>query len=298
MQPHQPVLVEPIMSLMAPHLGERYIDATAGYGGHTTAILDAIGNTGHAILLDKDPEAIAHLHNKFATQNNVSIIQTSFVDYQWEENSAELILFDLGVSSVQLDKPERGFSFNTEAPLDMRMNPNSEITAYDIVNNYSEQDLANTIFQFGEETRSRAIARAIVSRRVSQPIATTTELAEIVRHVVRGKSKIDPATKTFQAIRIAVNNELMELQEALPKAAQALTVGGRLGVISFHSLEDRIVKQFFKTLTTPETDYITGAVTKPAQFKVVTKKPIVGTIESDNNPRARSAKLRIVEKTN
>lgn len=298
MQPHQPVLVEPIMSHMAPRPGERYIDATAGFGGHANTIIEAIGESGHATLLDKDPEAIAYLHNKFAGLNNVTIIQTGFADYQWRENKTDLILFDLGVSSVQLDKADRGFSFNAEAPLDMRMNPTQGISAYDIVNEYSEQDLANIIFQFGEETRSRAIARAIVERRASQPIATTTELADIIRHVVRGKSKVDPATKAFQAIRIAVNNELTELQEALPKAARALTVHGRMGVISFHSLEDRIVKQCFKSLTTPEIDPVTGAVAKPAQFKAVTKKPIVGTIESDNNPRARSAKLRIVEKTN
>mgnify|MGYP003340500592 CR=1 FL=1 len=274
------------------------VDMTAGYGGHASEILKAIGEKGKLILIDQDPAAIIELRKKFKAHRNVVYIQSNFAKLDWEKmGKFDRALMDLGVSSPQLDEANRGFSFSKEAPLDMRMDQTYELTAKDIVNEYSEEDLADIIYHYGEERQSRAIARAIVDSRNIQPIETTTQLAEIVAGCVPKKGKIHPATKTFQALRIELNQELASLEASLPKVTDQLSKGGRLAVISFHSLEDRMVKRFFRAITESERDAVTGGVLREPNFTLVNKKPIKGSI-NDKNPRARSAMLRAVEKIN
>jgi 16S rRNA (cytosine1402-N4)-methyltransferase len=204
---------------------------------------------------------------------------------------------DLGVSSPQLDESERGFSFNKDAELDMRMDRSQSLTAKEIVNEYSEEELANIIYRYGEEKKSRRIAKAIVDNREVKPIKTTKQLADIVENCLPKSYRIHPATRTFQAIRIATNAELESLEATLPEATDHLNKDGRLAIISFHSLEDRIVKQFFKSLIEVDKDPVTGMEVESPNFRLINKKPLKG-LQNDNNPRARSAKLRVVEKIN
>ncbi|MFQ5473218.1 MAG: 16S rRNA (cytosine(1402)-N(4))-methyltransferase RsmH, partial [Dehalococcoidia bacterium] len=247
---HAPVLTEEVISFLAVRPGGRYIDCTLGPGGHSRAILEASAPGGVLLGLDADPSAV-HLASEALSEfaGSTRFVNANFrhlgeVCDRYEFEPVHGVLFDLGVSSLQLGSADRGFSFQTKAPLDMRFGPDQTLTAAEIVNGYSETDLANVIWQYGEERLSRRIARRIVAAR---PISTTTELAEIVAKAVPGgKKRIHPATRTFQALRIAVNDELTAIAEALDQTLSILGSGGRLVVISFHSLEDRIVKQFMR----------------------------------------------------
>jgi len=298
MKLHQPVLLEQTIDLLDLKSGEIVVDMTAGYGGHSAEILKKIGPSGRLILVDRDREAIKELKRKFKHCKNVEYIHSNYADIDWEQiGKVDKILMDLGVSSPQLDESDRGFSFNKDAELDMRMDRSQSLTAKEIVNEYSEEELANIIYRYGEEKRSRRIAKAIVESRVQKPIKTTKQLADIIEDCLPKSYRIHPATRTFQAIRIATNAELESLEKTLPEATARLSRGGRLGVISFHSLEDRIVKQLFNSLTEVEKDPVTGMDVESPNFRLINKKPIKRS-EQDNNPRARSAKLRVVEKIN
>ena len=261
--------------------GGRYLDATVGGGGHTQQILQRMEDT-KVIALDQDEQAIAAAQTRLQeVSERVTFWQGNFSDYDPGDSTFDGILADLGVSSAQFDIPERGFSFRHDAPLDMRMNSQQELTAADIVNHWDEKQLADVIYQYGEERLSRRIARRIVEKR---PLQTTTQLADEIWHSVPRSyryGKIHPATRTFQALRIAVNQELDVLTRFIEVAPTWLRPEGRIVIISFHSLEDRIVKHSFR---------------QHDQLKVISKKPIVPTEEEcAENPRARSAKLRIAE---
>ncbi|MFO0955041.1 MAG: 16S rRNA (cytosine(1402)-N(4))-methyltransferase RsmH [Candidatus Saccharibacteria bacterium] len=294
---HIPVLGDEVLSVLHPARGEKYLDLTAGFGGHADSVIKLIGLAGQAWLFDRDAQAIAALHERFSGQDNVKIVRENFAQIDWRGMpQADMILLDLGVSSAQLDQVDRGFTFREDASLDMRMDDRQTTTAADLVNTLEEAQLADIIFRYGEERRSRMIARKIVAIRTELPIMTTQQLAEIVRSVVPS-GRIDGATKTFQALRIAVNGELDALEAVLPEAINQLAPGGRLAVISFHSLEDRIVKHFMRDKTQPVWDTITGQPLQESLFTLVTKKPLMAaTEEIAYNPRARSAKLRAVEK--
>ncbi len=273
---HEPVLLEAVLDLLNPQPGESFIDLTAGYGGHASHIIKSIGDESKATLVDRDLEAFRFLKDKFA---NTKIIHSDFLSALNEIDNVDLVLVDLGMSSPQLDNANRGFSFKTEAPLDMRMDQSQKLNASDIVNHYSKVRLADLIYEYGEEHRSRQIAEAIINAR---PITTTKHLADVVARASRkGKSKIHPATRTFQALRIAVNDELNQLEKALPQIEQLLRPGGRVAIISFHSLEDRIVKNFFRS-----SEYL----------EPINKKVVQGRDQDVSNPRARSAKLRVAVK--
>jgi 16S rRNA (cytosine1402-N4)-methyltransferase len=288
---------------LQPKSPGRYIDGTIGAGGHARGILEACAPDGCLLGFDLDSHALALARETLAPYGKrVVLVQASYLSLLetmqrlgWK--AADGIVIDLGVSSMQLDTPERGFSFQSDAPLDMRFNRDAGLTAAQLINTTPEADLANLLFQYGEEPRARRIAKMIVRAR---PVTTTLQLAEIVKKAYPGHSRIHPATRTFQAIRIAVNDELSVLEQALPRAIQALRPGGKLAVISFHSLEDRIVKDFFrhesKDWINPPYEKI-YEVERRAALKEITRKPI--TPEEDEiktNPRARSAKLRVAEK--
>jgi 16S rRNA (cytosine1402-N4)-methyltransferase len=296
---HQPVLLDEVVQVLAPRAGMSYLDGTAGYGGHAAAIIERINPNGRAILVDRDINAVKALAARWG--DRVEIIHTSFdaaADRLLEDGSlVDLILLDLGVSSPQLDNAERGFSFRTQAPLDMRMDQSQRRTAAEIVNGSDERTLAKILRDYGEEPRANAVARAIVNAR---PLSTTIELAKVVRRAAASTKDVDNATRSFQAIRIATNDELGQLGNALPKLVKLLAPGGKLAVISFHSLEDRIVKQFFETesrdcICPPKQPVCTcGHV---ASLVKLTKRPIVADDHAIAiNPRARSAKLRAAEK--
>jgi 16S rRNA (cytosine1402-N4)-methyltransferase len=302
--PHQPVLYQEIIHAMRPHSPGRYVDCTLGAGGHARGILEACAPDGRLLGLDVDPQALAIAREFLAPfGERVQLVQASY-----ESLSAQLavigwkavdgILLDLGASSMQFDSPERGFSFLQEGPLDMRFGPTSPHSAGDLVNGLTQEELAELIFRYGEERDSRRIARAIVKAR---PLHTTRELAEVIRGASpRRGERIHPATRTFQALRIAANEELAALENVLPQALESLSPGGRLAVISFHSLEDRIVKEFFrkqgKEQVNPPYERI-YEVERPALIKEITRRPVVPSeTEIQENPRARSAKLRIAEK--
>ncbi|MFN2175774.1 MAG: 16S rRNA (cytosine(1402)-N(4))-methyltransferase RsmH [Anaerolineales bacterium] len=306
---HQPVLYQEIIEALQPQRGFVYIDCTLGSGGHASGILESSSPDGRLIGFEIDPIAFEIACTKLrAYSSRTELIQDSYVNIT--EYAEELglkkvmgILIDLGASSIQLDMPERGFSFRDEATLDMRFSPESKLTAYDVVNNYPESELANLIKKFGEEKNANRIAREIV---LNRPVRTTKQLAKIIEKVVKQRPKKNrqfrrhPATQTFQAIRIVVNNELQNLKEVLPEAVNLLDKNGRLAVISFHSLEDRIVKRFFRResidcLCPPKQPICTCGHT--ASIKILNRRPIVPTQEEiANNPRSRSARLRIVEK--
>ena len=296
---HVPVLLKEAIDFLAIRRGGTYIDATVGLGGHSYEIAKRLGAAGHLIGVDKDPAALEAARVRLQPPpelsgdwTKVELIHGSFADLAddrrrtTDDFKVDGLLADLGVSSLQLDKPERGFSFQAEGPLDMRMNTLSGETAEQVVNQVDEVTLANLIYEFGEERRSRRIARAIVR---SRPIRTTAQLAEIVSAAARpmnqAERRIHPATRTFQALRIFVNRELDDLRDLLKAAPQLLKPGGRLVIISFHSLEDRIVK-----------DALREGV-KQGHYRLLTKKPVTASQEEiDRNPRSRSAKLRAAEK--
>jgi 16S rRNA (cytosine1402-N4)-methyltransferase len=302
--PHQPVLYKEIIHALQPYDGGRYVDGTLGAGGHARGILEASVPDGQLLGLDVDPQALALAREILAPyERRIHLAQASYTSLSdqlaqlgWDQ--VDGILLDLGASSMQFDTPERGFSFAHDAPLDMRFGPSMLKTAADLVNELSEQELADLIYQYGEERDSRKIARAIVRAR---PLHTTRELVAVIEAVSpRRGDRIHPATRTFQALRIAVNEELASIEKVLPQAVASLKSGGRLAVISFHSLEDRIVKEFFreqsKDLVNPPYEQIYKEERK-ATLKEVNRKPITPSGEEiKNNPRARSAKLRIVEK--
>lgn len=296
MQNHQPVLVDQVISLLQPKAGEVFIDMTSGYGGHSEKLLKKVGTKGLGYLVDRDPKSINYLKDKFFDKTNIKVIYTSYADVEkFIDGNVDMILMDLGVSSKQLDQADRGFSFNKDARLDMRMDINQKLDAYYVINNYSYKDLQRIIGEYGEESKSRKIAKAIVESRRVKTIDTTLELANIIRKIARSNWRIDPCTKTFQAIRIEVNDELNQLKKGLQATIRLLKPGGRLAVISFHSLEDRIVKHFINENSKEETD-ITGQVVKAKIFEKVTKKPVSGEKELNFNRRARSAKLRVAVK--
>jgi len=288
-QKHTPVLLDAVLDLVEAAKGETLLDATAGYGGHASAILERTLQDNGSVLVDRDENAVRELRKTFKGRP-VQIIHESFMDaarvLSEEGEQFDIILADLGVSSVHLDQPTRGFSFQYEAALDMRMDESQTLTAEQIVNDYSEDELIRILKEYGEEHKARRIAKGIIEAR---PIATTTELASVVERAVHVKrQKAHPATKTFQALRIAVNDELEQLQAALPIWISLLKPGGRLAVISFHSLEDRLVKQFFASR---------GGTRYDAELQILTKKPVVADrTELVLNPRARSAKLRVAAK--
>jgi 16S rRNA (cytosine1402-N4)-methyltransferase len=302
--PHQPVLYKEIIHALQPHAGGRYVDGTLGAGGHARGIMEVSAPDGQLLGLDVDPQALSLARKNLApyegrihlAQASYTSLSTQLAQLHWE--AVDGILLDLGASSMQFDTAERGFSFLQDAPLDMRFGPHVSQTAADLVNESSERELADLIFQYGEERDSRKIARAIVKAR---PLHTTRELVAVIESVSpRRGDRLHPATRTFQALRIAVNEELTSIKEVLHQAVAALKPGGRLAVISFHSLEDRIVKDFFreqsKDLVNPPYERIYEEERK-ATLKEVNRKPIMPSEdEIKNNPRARSAKLRIAEK--
>ena len=288
---HIPVLLSEVLANLEPKLNDAYLDLTAGYGGHARSILDVTRNYKDSYLIDRDEFAVNYLENNFKQIPIDHIINTDFYSavLQFIEcgKTFDLILADFGVSSPQLDMEARGFSFKNDGPLDMRMDRRQQITAADIVNKYSEKQLAELFIKYGEEQKGRAVmfAKVIVHHR---PFKTTRELAEIIRVRIHGYSKIHPATKVFQAIRIAVNDELGQIEKTLPLLPKLLNKNGRLGIITFHSLEDRLVKTYFKDATSHGEE---------SMLTVVNKKPIVaGSDELVINPRARSAKLRVAKR--
>jgi 16S rRNA (cytosine1402-N4)-methyltransferase len=308
-QLHIPVLLDKTIELLNVRHGLTYIDVTAGAGGHLEAISNALAGTGLAIGIDKDLESVERLCEKFNGRTGVKVVHGDFA--RLSEVLAKLgistvtggIIADLGVSSMQIDDAQRGFSFLREGPLDMRMDKTKPYTAKELVNNLDETELSEIIFRYGEERYSRAIARKIVEMR---PLSTTRELADLVVHTVKRKSgkgtfyNIHPATRTFQAIRIAVNSELENLSKFLEQAATIMAPGAMLVVISFHGLEDRIVKQFFKLMASPcicPPRFPICNCNKRPQFQIITRKPIVADEQEIlANIRSRSAKLRSGEK--
>ena len=311
---HVPVLLKEAIDFLAVRRGGTYIDATVGLGGHSFEIAKRLGAPGHLIGFDKDPAALGIAERVLSPQSgvvspepavghwplvvrrddqldrpNVELRHGTFADLANDERVAtndrvDGILADLGMSSLQLGDPARGFSFQAEGPLDMRMNPQAELTADQVVNHFGERELADVIYEFGEERRSRRIARAIVR---SRPVHTTRELVAVISAAARSMKheRIHPATRTFQALRIFVNRELDDLRDLLLAAPRILKPGGRLVIISFHSLEDRIVK-----------DALRDGV-KQGHYRLLTKKPVTPSEEEiDRNPRSRSAKLRAAER--
>ena len=299
---HLPVLYAQVMEGLRVVADGVYLDGTFGRGGHARGVLQQLGPGGRLLLMDKDPEAIAVAEREFGPDPRVSIRRGSFAELaSWEATVAGLdgVLFDLGVSSPQLDVAARGFSFGKDGPLDMRMDPESGESAAQWLARADEREIADVLFTYGEERQSRRIARAIVQRRGDAPLLRTAQLAELIASVMpRGDSKIHPATRSFQAIRIFINRELADLEAGLAAAHARLKPGGRLAVISFHSLEDRIVKQFIaRHAKAPPTNRRMPVV---APFTPTLKA--IGDARKGNaeeiaeNPRARSAVLRVAEK--
>ena len=285
---HEPALLAESLELLAVRPGGFWVDGTVGAGGHAAEILRRSAPDGRLLATDRDAEALAAAAQTLAPfGERARLLQADFRELpDLVEEAPSGILLDLGVSSMQLDRAERGFSLKSDGPLDMRMDPRHGFTAADVVNRLPEAELADVIYRYGEERASRRIARRIVEARRRSPFRTTLELAEVVRSAARrprGRG-IDPATLTFQALRIHVNGELEGLGEALARLARRLAPRGRLAVIAFHSLEDREVKQAFRSLST-------------GGFRLLTRKPVrPGGDETRRNPRARSARLRAIER--
>ena len=305
---HQPVLLKEAVEWLSPPTDGVVLDLTVGTGGHAQEILKRIPR-GRFVGLDQDVDALQRAGRALKGDPRVSLFKANFADLLWvlkelSINEVHSVLMDIGVSSLQLDNAERGFSFLREGPLDMRMDQAAGRTAAWVVNHYSEEELAKVIFEYGEEPKARALARAIVKLRKEKPIETTKQLSDLALHIVGRKDKKDggkhPATRLFQALRVEVNSELEVLERGLKSALHFLRPGGRIAVITFQSLEDRIVKRLFKTEST-------DCVCPPripacvcghkATLKVLTGKPVVPSAEELGlNPRARSAKLRVAEK--
>lgn len=292
-QLHIPVLLDDVLILLHPGANQRYLDLTAGYGGHARRVIARIGNANLATLCDRDDYAIEHLTD--LAEQGATLIHSDYLSAARqlcdEDQTFDMILLDLGVSSPQLDRGDRGFSIIHDGPLDMRMDRRQSLTAADIVNKYSEREIIDIFEKYGEIPHHEAafVARAIVIRRKRQPFQDTQDLAEVIRRRIgeldHGKyHKVHPATRAFQALRIEVNDELGQLRNTLPLLTKLLNRDGRLAIITFHSLEDKLVKDFFR-------DHADGL---DADFRILTKKPIAGDINDVYNPRARSAKLRAV----
>ena len=303
---HVPVLLGPVLEGLGIRDDGVYVDGTFGRGGHSRAILDRLGRDGRLIAIDRDPAAIASVPGDLAGDPRFELVRGEIAELESILDERQLlgkvngILFDLGVSSPQLDEAERGFSFSKDGPLDMRMDPDSGVSASDWLAGVDERDLVRTLKTYGEELKARRIARAIVAARQQSPITRTSQLAGIVEGVApRRGQKIHPATRTFQAIRIAVNRELEQLERALAASLGALATGGRLCVISFHSLEDRIVKRFMRDASREPEQY-RGMPEIPAEHRpklAIVGKPRTATAdEVDANARSRSARLRIAER--
>ena len=299
---HLPVLFAQVMDGLRVLPDGTYLDGTFGRGGHARGVLDKLGPGGRLLLMDKDPEAIAVAGREFAGDPRVAIRRGSIAELaQWDATDAGLdgVLFDLGVSSPQLDVAERGFSFGKDGPLDMRMDPDSGESAAQWLARAEEREIADVLWTYGEEKMSRRIARTIVARRGEQPIVRTAQLADLIASAVpRGAQKIHPATRSFQAIRIFINRELADLETGLDAAYARLNVGGRLAVISFHSLEDRIVKRFIAARAKAPA----GNRRMPVEQAFTPTLRAIGdaqkadSAELASNPRARSAVLRVAEK--
>jgi 16S rRNA (cytosine1402-N4)-methyltransferase len=307
--PHEPVLLDETLERLAARPGDVVVDATLGPGGHAEALLEAVGPRGRVIGIDRDGATLAAARRRLARFGDAfvavhghhrdvrRIVEGTGVD------TVQRVLFDLGISSAQLDDPARGFSLRGDGPLDMRMDPRSGPTAADLLATLSEGEIAGLLWRFGEERRARAIARAIVERREIEPLVRTRQLAELVERVAgrdARRYRIHPATRTFQALRIAVNGELDHLAQALVEGIEILEAGGRIAVITFHSLEDRVVKRTFRSLakrcTCPPRLPVCGCG-RPDLVRAVTARPARPTAaEIARNPRARSAKLRVAEK--
>jgi len=291
-QVHIPVLLEKTLEVMNPKAGENYLDLTAGYGGHAEAFFAHTHEYTTSVLVDRDVTTSGHLE-KFI-QHGADFRTLDFLaaarQLVEEGRTFDLVLADLGVSSPQLDRLERGFSFQGQGPLDMRMDQRQTFTAKDIVNSYRKDDLMRILIRYGEEPRPivRRIVDAILTAREEQPIETTDQLAQVILAVHRGRrTRIHPATRTFQALRIEVNNELGQIEDLMPLLPRLLKPQGRVGIISFHSLEDRLVKRFFA---------LEKAAGYEAELDVITKKPLSGATYDVHNPRSRSAKLRVAVK--
>jgi len=301
---HVPALYSAVLTYLALGPGDHAIDGTLGGAGHAVGLLQATAPDGRLLGLDRDPEAIARAKERLAPfSQRVIVVQSSFrklkaVACEHRFPPADGVLLDLGVSSYQLASPERGVSFVKDGPLDMRFDPKEGPTAADLVNHLPTEELAALLYRFGEEKQSRRIARAIAAAR---PLQTTRQLAEVITETVGGRrGRIHPATRSFQALRIAVNDELGALEEALPQAVEVLRPGGRMAVISFHSLEDRLVKRFFrqqaKDCICPPEQPVCTCEHQPT-LRIITRRPVQPEeAEIAQNPRARSARLRVVEK--
>ena len=306
---HTPVLADEVRDLLAVQPGETVVDATFGAGGHARLLAEDLAGSGKLVAIDRDPATKAHFDRfKAGAGVDVRFLRGDFalILTQLSTNGikADAILLDIGVSSMQIDRPERGFSYATDAPLDMRMDPAGEVTAAIIVNTWDEKELATIFRRYGEERYARPIARAIVRRRSERPFLRTLDLVDVVKTAIPTPARFGeghPAKRVFQALRIAVNDELGQLEEALPAAVAMLRPGGRLAVISFHSLEDRIVKQFMvagaRGCTCPP-DFPICVCGKEPELRLLTKRPVRPSAEElDHNPRAASSRLRVAVKT-
>lgn len=300
---HRPVLLQETIQNLITNPHGVYVDCTLGGGGHLNYLLEKLASDATVIGLDKDIDVLRQTQAVIKAPN-VILVQSDFRELKKVLGDLDIafvdgIMLDLGVSSFQLDTADRGFSFHEQAPLDMRMNRQQFLTARDIVNDFSEDEIARILFEYGEESYARSISRAIVNCRKVRPIETTLELADIIIHSVPAKYRREkhPARKSFQALRIAVNEELDALREVLPQVIEVLRPGGRLCVISFHSLEDRIIKQFIQKQTKPCTcppDFPVCICNRKPTLEMVYRKPMVPSEqECTENPRARSAKLRV-----
>jgi 16S rRNA (cytosine1402-N4)-methyltransferase len=306
---HTPVLADEVRRLLAVQPGETVVDATFGAGGHARLLAQDLRGSGKLVAIDRDPSVKPHFDRfKAGAGVDVRFLRGDFaiVLSQLAANDikADAILLDIGVSSMQIDRPERGFSYATDAPLDMRMDPSSEVTAATIVNTWDEKELATIFRRYGEERYAGPIARSIVRRRAERAFFRTGDLVDVIKMSIPTPARFGeghPAKRVFQALRIAVNDELGQLQAALPAAVEMLRPGGRLAVISFHSLEDRIVKQFMvagaKGCTCPP-DFPVCVCGKEPELRLLTRKPVrPSAAELDLNPRAASSRLRAAVKT-
>ena len=305
---HVPVLYDEVMETLAVKPDGIYVDGTVGGGGHSSGICERLSEKGTLIAVDRDTSALEAAGKRLAEYKcNKKFIHANYSDVEAIAEAAggkvDGILLDLGVSSFQLDNAERGFSYMQDAPMDMRMNEDDSFTAYDVVNTYSEKELTRIIREYGEEKWASRIAQFIVRARSESPIRTTGELTDIIKAAIPAKARRTgphPAKRTFQAIRIEVNDELGHLREAVEKLPDLLESGGRIAIITFHSLEDRIVKQEFDRRLDPCTcpkEFPVCVCGKKADVKKVTRKPLTASDEElERNPRARSAKLRVIEK--
>ncbi|WP_027963098.1 16S rRNA (cytosine(1402)-N(4))-methyltransferase RsmH [Halalkalibacillus halophilus] len=306
---HYSVLNEEVIKGLNIKENGTYVDCTLGGGGHAKNVVKQLNDQGRLIAFDQDQTAIEYAKEVLKEyENRVIFVHNNFVELENELNRLQIdgvdgIVFDLGVSSPQLDEGERGFSFHQDAPLDMRMDQTAEVSAFHVVNEWAYEDLVRIFFRYGEEKFSKQVARGIEKKREEKPIQTTFELVDIIKEAIPAFARRKgghPAKRIFQAIRIAVNDELTVFEKALQQSARELNVGGRLAVITFHSLEDRICKQSMKKWSTPpevpkEIPLMPDEVQPP--FKMITKKPLIASeAELDENRRSRSAKLRVVEK--